>query len=55
MYNNAFDALRKIWKFEGLSGIQRGLGAAYAYQILLYAFPPLLVSSLTKNLGTVFD
>lgn len=37
VYNNAFDALRKIWHYEGLSGIQRGLGAAYAYQILLYA------------------
>lgn len=28
VYNNAVDALRKTWKFEGIRGLQRGLGAA---------------------------
>lgn len=28
VYTSAFDCLRKTWKFEGLKGIQRGLGAA---------------------------
>jgi solute carrier family 25 protein 34/35 len=35
VYNNSFDALRKTAKYEGIRGIQRGLGAAYAYQIML--------------------
>ena len=28
VYNSAADALRKTWKFEGIRGVQRGLGAA---------------------------
>ncbi|GAA96845.1 uncharacterized protein L969DRAFT_478866 [Mixia osmundae IAM 14324] len=35
VYKNAFDALAKTWRYEGLAGVQRGLGAAYAYQIML--------------------
>lgn len=35
VYNSAFDALRKTWHHEGISGVQRGLSAAYAYQIML--------------------
>jgi hypothetical protein len=37
VYNNSLDVLRKTVKFEGIRGIQRGLGAAYAYQITLLA------------------
>ncbi|KAF7302715.1 hypothetical protein HMN09_00906400 [Mycena chlorophos] len=35
VYNNAFDAMRKTYRNEGIRGIQRGLGPAYVYQILL--------------------
>jgi solute carrier family 25 protein 34/35 len=35
IYRNALDVFAKSWKTEGLRGIQRGLPAAYAYQILL--------------------
>jgi len=28
VYTSAVDCMRKTWKFEGLKGIQRGLGAA---------------------------
>ncbi|KAJ7897179.1 mitochondrial carrier domain-containing protein [Mycena olivaceomarginata] len=35
VYKNAFDAMGKTYKNEGIRGIQRGLGPAYAYQILL--------------------
>ncbi|EGN99496.1 hypothetical protein SERLA73DRAFT_182472 [Serpula lacrymans var. lacrymans S7.3] len=36
VYNNALDALAKTWRNEGIRGLQRGLGAAYSYQILLH-------------------
>lgn len=35
VYKNAFDVLGKTYKNEGVRGMQRGLGPAYAYQILL--------------------
>ncbi|KAJ3345477.1 Mitochondrial oxaloacetate carrier protein, partial [Kappamyces sp. JEL0680] len=35
---NAFATFASVAKNEGLSGIQRGLGAAYVYQILLNGF-----------------
>ncbi|KAF9015696.1 mitochondrial carrier domain-containing protein [Cyathus striatus] len=35
VYSNAIDVLSKTWKNEGIRGLQRGLGPAYAYQILL--------------------
>lgn len=35
IYNNPLDVFRKTWRNEGLRGIQRGLGPAYAYQFLL--------------------
>ncbi|GAA6038927.1 hypothetical protein JCM8097_000578 [Rhodosporidiobolus ruineniae] len=35
VYTSAVDCMRKTWANEGLGGIQRGLGAAYAYQIAL--------------------
>ncbi|EDR15214.1 uncharacterized protein LACBIDRAFT_301187 [Laccaria bicolor S238N-H82] len=35
VYNNALDVFGKTWKNEGIKGLQRGLGPAYAYQILL--------------------
>ncbi|KAL7343701.1 mitochondrial carrier domain-containing protein [Rhodotorula toruloides] len=35
VYTSALDCMQKTWRFEGLRGIQRGLGAAYAYQVAL--------------------
>ncbi|CEL56797.1 Mitochondrial oxaloacetate transport protein OS=Saccharomyces cerevisiae (strain ATCC 204508 / S288c) GN=OAC1 PE=1 SV=1 [Rhizoctonia solani AG-1 IB] len=35
VYKNVFDVFIKTWKNEGIRGIQRGLGPAYIYQILL--------------------
>ncbi|KAJ7675317.1 oxaloacetate carrier [Mycena rosella] len=35
VYKNAFDVMGKTYKNEGIRGMQRGLGPAYAYQILL--------------------
>ncbi|KAF7307169.1 hypothetical protein MIND_00510500 [Mycena indigotica] len=35
VYNNALDAMSKTYRNEGIRGIQRGLGPAYVYQILL--------------------
>ncbi|KAJ3750804.1 mitochondrial carrier domain-containing protein [Lentinula detonsa] len=35
VYRHAPDAFVKTWKNEGLRGLQRGLGPAYMYQILL--------------------
>jgi solute carrier family 25 protein 34/35 len=28
VYTNAWDCAKKTWKFEGVRGVQRGLGAA---------------------------
>ncbi|KAH9888862.1 oxaloacetate carrier [Cubamyces lactineus] len=35
VYSNVFDVLIKTWRNEGIRGVQRGLGPAYIYQILL--------------------
>ncbi|GAA6062640.1 hypothetical protein JCM10212_003452 [Sporobolomyces blumeae] len=35
VYTSAIDCMQKTYKFEGIKGIQRGLGAAYTYQIAL--------------------
>ncbi|EKM61600.1 uncharacterized protein PHACADRAFT_204767 [Phanerochaete carnosa HHB-10118-sp] len=35
VYKNVFDVLVKTWRNEGIRGMQRGLGPAYVYQILL--------------------
>ncbi|KAK8850598.1 hypothetical protein IAR55_004517 [Kwoniella newhampshirensis] len=35
VYKNVFDVFAKTWKNEGIRGLQRGLGPAYGYQILL--------------------
>ncbi|GAA6055454.1 hypothetical protein JCM3770_002834 [Rhodotorula araucariae] len=35
VYTSAVDCMQKTWRHEGLAGIQRGLGAAYAYQVAL--------------------
>ncbi|KAJ1301384.1 hypothetical protein OPQ81_008647 [Rhizoctonia solani] len=35
VYRNVFDVFIKTWKNEGIRGVQRGLGPAYVYQILL--------------------
>ncbi|KAI8992749.1 mitochondrial carrier [Trametes punicea] len=35
VYKNAFDALFKTWRNEGIKGTQRGLAPAYLYQVVL--------------------
>ncbi|GAA5821292.1 hypothetical protein JCM11251_004556 [Rhodosporidiobolus azoricus] len=35
VYTSAFDCMKKTWANEGLGGVQRGLGAAYTYQVFL--------------------
>ncbi|KAI1793119.1 mitochondrial carrier [Ganoderma leucocontextum] len=35
VYNNALDVIAKTWRNEGIRGVQRGLGPAYIYQILM--------------------
>ncbi|KDE04783.1 hypothetical protein MVLG_04837 [Microbotryum lychnidis-dioicae p1A1 Lamole] len=35
VYSGPIDAFQKTWKYEGIRGVQRGLGAAYTYQIAL--------------------
>ncbi|KAG8768999.1 Mitochondrial oxaloacetate carrier protein [Ceratobasidium sp. 428] len=35
VYKNVFDVFIKTWRNEGVRGVQRGLGPAYVYQILL--------------------
>ncbi|KAJ6621063.1 oxaloacetate carrier [Mycena sp. CBHHK59/15] len=35
VYKNAFDVFAKTYRNEGIRGMQRGLGPAYAYQMLL--------------------
>lgn len=35
VYNNTYDVLLKTAKNEGFRGVQRGLGAAYVYQVLV--------------------
>lgn len=34
-YRNSFQALALVFRYEGIRGIQRGLGAAYIYQVCL--------------------
>ncbi|KAL1923526.1 uncharacterized protein VTP21DRAFT_8506 [Calcarisporiella thermophila] len=34
-YSNIFQALKLIFRHEGLRGIQKGLGAAYGYQLMM--------------------
>ena len=36
VYFGPLDVLNKAWKFEGLGGVQRGLGAAVAYSVSHY-------------------
>ncbi|KAB5590071.1 Mitochondrial oxaloacetate transport protein [Ceratobasidium theobromae] len=35
VYKNVFDVFFKTWRNEGIRGVQRGLGPAYVYQVLL--------------------
>ncbi|RPD82273.1 mitochondrial carrier [Lentinus tigrinus ALCF2SS1-7] len=35
VYKNSLDVIAKTWRNEGIRGIQRGLGPAYVYQILM--------------------
>lgn len=50
VYNSAFDALKKTWHYEGISGVQRGLSAAYAYQIMLLV---ILLGSRASDIDTI--
>jgi solute carrier family 25 protein 34/35 len=38
VYNNAFDAMIKTWKNEGVRGMQRGLTVAVRTAMLNYKF-----------------
>jgi len=38
VYKNAIDVFAKTWRNEGIRGMQRGLGLAYAYQVRWYPF-----------------
>ncbi|WWD20781.1 hypothetical protein CI109_105258 [Kwoniella shandongensis] len=55
VYNNVFDVFRKTWKHEGIRGLQRGLGPAYGYQILLngsrLGFYEPIRKTLNKTIG----
>ncbi len=35
LYKSSFDCFAKTLKSEGIKGVQRGIGAAYVYQVLL--------------------
>ncbi|KAL7414380.1 mitochondrial carrier domain-containing protein [Mrakia frigida] len=35
VYSSVFDVAKKTWTNEGIRGLQRGLGTAYVYQVLL--------------------
>ncbi|KAF8078952.1 oxaloacetate carrier [Lyophyllum atratum] len=54
VYNNAFDVLAKTWKNEGIRGLQRGLGPAYAYQILLNGSRLGFYEPFRRNINQVF-
>ncbi|KAG7099663.1 hypothetical protein E1B28_001488 [Marasmius oreades] len=54
VYNHALDALAKTWKNEGLRGVQRGLGAAYMYQILLNGSRLGFYEPFRRNINLIF-
>ncbi|KAG6813229.1 hypothetical protein H0H92_013116 [Tricholoma furcatifolium] len=54
VYNNAFDVLRKTYTNEGLRGVQRGLGPAYAYQILLNGSRLGFYEPFRHNINSLF-
>ncbi|KAG6817923.1 hypothetical protein H0H87_012391 [Tephrocybe sp. NHM501043] len=54
VYNNAFDVLRKTYANEGLRGMQRGLGPAYAYQILLNGSRLGFYEPFRRNINHLF-
>ncbi|KAG6837640.1 hypothetical protein H0H93_004916 [Arthromyces matolae] len=54
VYNNAVDVLRKTYLNEGLRGVQRGLGPAYAYQILLNGSRLGFYEPIRHNINNLF-
>ncbi|TCD68317.1 Mitochondrial oxaloacetate carrier protein [Steccherinum ochraceum] len=54
VYNNVFDVFRKTWRNEGIRGIQRGLGPAYAYQILLNGSRLGFYEPFRRSINTTF-
>ncbi|KAJ7109911.1 mitochondrial carrier [Mycena epipterygia] len=52
VYKNAFDVIGKTYKNEGIQGMQRGLGPAYAYQILLNGSRLGFYEPFRRNLNT---
>ncbi|KAG1771108.1 mitochondrial carrier domain-containing protein [Suillus placidus] len=54
VYNNAFDAMIKTWRNEGIRGLQRGLGVAYAYQIPLNGSRLSLYDPFRRTLNRAF-
>ncbi|GLB35840.1 putative mitochondrial carrier (TC 2.A.29) family protein [Lyophyllum shimeji] len=54
VYHNAFDVIGKTWRNEGMRGIQRGLGPAYAYQILLNGSRLGFYEPFRRGINTLF-
>ncbi|KAG5638383.1 hypothetical protein H0H81_000279 [Sphagnurus paluster] len=54
VYNNAFDVMGKTFRNEGIRGIQRGLGPAYAYQILLNGSRLGFYEPFRQNINKLF-
>jgi solute carrier family 25 protein 34/35 len=55
LYSNAFSAFVKVFKNEGLNGLQKGLTTAYAYQIILNGFRLGLYDPLRDSLQSGVD
>ncbi|KAK4705612.1 hypothetical protein P7C70_g581, partial [Phenoliferia sp. Uapishka_3] len=51
VYSSALDCLRKTWKFEGIRGIQRGLGAAVALNGSRLGFYEPIRRNINKAVG----
>jgi solute carrier family 25 protein 34/35 len=54
-YTNAFSAFVKIFKNEGISGLQRGLVPAYIYQIFLNGIRLGMYDSICVNMKSGMD
>lgn len=54
VYNGLTDVFVKTWKNEGLRGLQRGLGPAYGYQILLNGSRLGFYEPLRKSFNGIF-
>ncbi|KDQ15627.1 hypothetical protein BOTBODRAFT_31517 [Botryobasidium botryosum FD-172 SS1] len=49
VYKNVLDVLTRTWKNEGIRGLQRGLGIAYAYQMVVNGSRLGFYEGLRKN------